>query len=163
MNRLRRHDRRGGTLGWVLVGLALVGLAAWAAWAAKGGERPAEAPVRQAAYETAVSAVQTEAWPETPREVIEAFWQAANEKDYARMTVLCPGSLEADYRKYYDQWTPSPARSVGPGQPVAGETGVTLYPVTIDFPGYEGKTVKMAVRTLEDGRLAIDGQHTVWW
>jgi hypothetical protein len=50
---------------------------------------------REEAFDQAVkSGAQLPAdWPPTPQALIEAFWQAASEKDYERLTVLCPGSL----------------------------------------------------------------------
>jgi hypothetical protein len=168
MDGKRMRNRLGGGSLWALAGAALLAAVVGVVWLAQSRQAPVEQSNlsrRQQAFNEAVSATPEpgEAWPQTPQAVIEAFWLAASRKDYARMTVLCPGSLEADYKKHYDKWTPSPARSIGSPRPVAGQAGVERYPVTIDFPGYAGKTVKMAVRKLDDGRPAIDGEHTIWW
>ncbi len=102
-------------------------------------------------------------WPATPQGVIEDFWSAASRKDYARMALLCPGSTQDDFRRYYEHWTPSPAKAVGRGAPHRSRPGVIVYPARLDFPFFANKTILMAVRRLEDERWIIDGQHTIWW
>jgi len=120
---------------------------------------------RNEAYHAAVQAgIEEEGtWPETPEALIREYWQAASQKNYDRLLVLCPGSLVNDFKKYYDLWTPSPAQSIGKPEPHPQHSTVTLYPVKVPFPGFPHKTIKMAVRKTEDGRYVIDGRNTIWW
>lgn len=109
-------------------------------------------------------------WPTTPEALVRAFWDAASKKQYERMALYCPGSLASDYKKYFDQWTPSPVKEFGaaphPGPQLrrAPDEGVRFYYARVAFPFFPNKTVKMAVPPpLEGSQLSIDGQKTVWW
>jgi len=120
---------------------------------------------RAQAYQVAMAKAEAEkdSWPGSPEELIAQFWEAASRKDYPRLVILSPGSLESDYRKYYDQWTPSASSSVGKPEPHPQISEVTMYPTKVSFPGFPNKTVKMAVRKAADGRHIIDGRNTIWW
>lgn len=120
---------------------------------------------REEAHKKALEAGAKEiaTWPKTPEALLRDFWNAASKKDYDRMQVLCPGSLKKDFATHYDRFTPSPAKSVGDAQPHPLNASIKLYPVTVSFPGFPEKTIKMAVDTLPDGRLVVDGQNTIWW
>lgn len=102
-------------------------------------------------------------WPKTESELLTGFWQAASRKDFAQLILYCPGAVEKDFRQHMEKWIPSEAKHIGPPEPHPRDPKVTLYPVTVDFPGYPNKTVKMAVTRMSDGLLGIDGQHTIWW
>jgi len=102
-------------------------------------------------------------FPKTPEAAITAFWQAASRKDYDRMQLLAPGSDKSDYAKYYDMFTPQPAKSVGKPEPHPANPKVQLYPAHVPFPGFPQKVVKMAVWKDEKGNYYIDGQNTIWW
>ena len=119
---------------------------------------------REKAYVEAVEVgtADKDTWPETPRELIVEFWEAASRKDFERLAILCPGSIEDDY-KMYEQWTPSPVQSIGKPESHPMKPNVTLYPVKVSFPEYPNKTIKMALTKLDDGRFVIDGQNTIWW
>jgi len=120
---------------------------------------------RIALYQEALQSgsAQAESWPDTPQALIEDFWAAASQRDYQRLVVLCPGARVEDFKPHYDKWAPNPAKAIGQPEPHPQADGVSLYPVKVPFPGYPNKTVKMAVNQLPDGRLVIDGQHTIWW
>jgi len=70
---------------------------------------------RKALHDRAVEEGRTERqdWADTPEKLIFDFWDAASRRDYDRLVLLAPGSKVEDFKKYYDQWTPSPAKSVG--------------------------------------------------
>ena len=102
-------------------------------------------------------------WPATPQAVVADFWSAAARKDWARILLLCPGTLESDFKPHFDKWTPEPPSSVGAAERHPIHKDVALYPVKINFPGYPNKTIKMAVRSAPDGRLIIDGENSIWW
>jgi type II secretory pathway pseudopilin PulG len=162
-DRLSRN-RRGRALVWLIAGIAGILLVVLGIGLKQQKEqREGSERAKAAAVAIEAGARQAPTWPATPQALIEEFWKAASAKDYARLMVLCPGSVEADFKRNYDQWTPSPARSIGPPEAHPRAQGVQLYPVKVDFPGYPGKTIKMAVAKLDDGRLAIDGQNTIWW
>lgn len=120
---------------------------------------------RTEAYRHAIAkgAAESTAWPATPEALIRDFWNAAARKDYDRMVLLCPGSVKSDFKTYYDQWTPSAATAIGAPQTHSADVAVHVYPVTVPFPGFPKKTIKMAVRRAGDGRLVIDGRYTIWW
>jgi len=120
---------------------------------------------RNNAYREAMreGAEESATWPTTPESLSRDFWNAAHRKDYDRMALLCPGSVKSDFKTHYDQWTPSPAAAVGAPETHPTDAAVSLYPVAVSFPGFPNKTVKMAVRRAEDGRLVIDGRRTIWW
>jgi hypothetical protein len=121
-------------------------------------------PKREMVYHQALAdAAKVGNWPATPEQLISDFWQAASQKNYERMALLCPGSLANDYKHYYDHWTPSPLRSLGQPAPSPKADGVLLYPARVDFPLFKNKTIKMAVRQLDTGRWIIDGRYTIWW
>jgi hypothetical protein len=79
------------------------------------------------------------------------------------MALLSPGSVPADFKTYYDKFTPSPPGSVGSPEPHPKVSGVTVYPVTVPFPWFPNKTLKMALSRTPDGRLVIDGRNSIWW
>lgn len=110
-----------------------------------------------------VGAKESATWPKTPEALLREFWKAASKKDYDRMQVLCPGSLKKDFATHYDRFTPGPAKKIGEAQPHPLNASIKLYPVTVSFPGFPEKTIKMAVDKLPDGRLVVDGQNTIWW
>lgn len=120
---------------------------------------------RRKIYQAAVTQGQSQAasWPGTPQDLITQFWLAASKRDYARMMVLCPGSKDTDYKRYYDTWTPSPASAIGPPEPHPRDRNIQLYPAHVAFPGFPQKVVKLAVTKTPDGRLVIDGAHSIWW
>ncbi len=43
------------------------------------------------------------------------------------------------------------------------DANVFIYPVTVPFPHFPNKTIKMAIRKSESGKLIIDGALTIWW
>ncbi len=120
---------------------------------------------RTEAFHKAIDSGRTDSadWPATPEALIREFWSAASRRNYHRLLALCPGSTVEDFKSYYDQWVPSPARAIGRPERYPRNPSVVLYPVTVDFPGFPSKTVKMALRKLDDGRLVIDGGATIWW
>lgn len=120
---------------------------------------------RQVAFEQAMAGGSklNQSWPATPQALVTDFWQAAHEKNYDRMVLLCPGSVRQEYEGYYGNFTPSPAKAVGAPGPHPLNPDIQLYPVTVSFPGFPEKTIKMAVVQAGDGRWVIDGQHTIWW
>lgn len=120
---------------------------------------------RVAAYVEAEAkgAALADQWPGTPEELIYDFWEAASRKDYERLVLLCPGAQEKDFKNHYETWTPSPATAIGTPEPHPAVQGVQVYPVRVPFPGFPNKTIKMALLQMEDGRLGINGQHTIWW
>lgn len=103
-----------------------------------------------------------EAWPQSQNAIVTDFWQAIHEKNWDVVTMYCPGSSKDDFFMY-DKWTPSPVKAIGQPEPHPEAPGVMLLPIKVDFPGYPNKTIKLATMHLQDGRLAIDGQHTIWW
>lgn len=102
------------------------------------------------------------AWPATEQELIHAFWEAVSQKDFDRVLLYAPGSTRDDF-KPLETFTPRPARAIGRPEPHPRHPDVTLWPTTVPFPMFPNKTVKMAIRTLDDGRLIIDGGNTIWW
>ncbi|CAN5361235.1 hypothetical protein BH09SUM1_BH09SUM1_18110 [soil metagenome] len=102
-------------------------------------------------------------WPATPEAVVKDFWKAASKKDYARLTVLCPGSQVSDFKAHYDSMTPGEATAVGAPQQHPTDKTVTLYPVTVPFPHFPKKTIKMAVTKTDAGKYVIDARNTIWW
>ncbi len=119
---------------------------------------------RERAWQDAIAkgAVQKDAWPRTPEALIREFWQSAARKDTDRLLVLCPGSIADDF-KLMERWTPSPATAIGAAARDPQNPSVVLYPVTVPFPNFPNKTIKMAIGRLRDGRLIVDGQKTIWW
>ena len=111
----------------------------------------------------AKGAAEKEIWPASPEALIREFWEAAHNKDYDKLLVLCPGSVKSDFVTYYDKWTPSPAKTIGKPEAHPIVKGVVLYPTAVSFPGYPNKTIKMAVARSNDGRLIIDGKNSIWW
>ncbi len=101
-------------------------------------------------------------WPATEQQLIHEFWKAVSEKNWDRVVALCPGGSKEDFIMY-DKWTPKPAKAIGPPQPHPVEPGVEVWPVKVPFPGFPNKTIKMAVLEMDNGRLGIDGSHTIWW
>lgn len=156
-----RRGSAGVKLAIAIVIAMLLGLAGFRFLA----PRPVSKADRAEAYRVAIETGQAErgTWPGSPEEVIREFWEAASRKDYARLKVLSPGSVESDFRTYYDRWTPSPAKSVGKPELHPQNAKITLYPTVVSFPGFSNKTVKMAVERAEDGRYIIDGRNTIWW
>ncbi len=156
--------RRGSTAMKLTIAVAVGLLLGWAGFRFFS-PRPVSREDRMEAYRVAIEAGQAErgTWPGSPEGVIREFWEAASRKDYARLKVLSPGSVESDFRTYYDRWTPSPAKSVGKPEPHPRNGKIALYPTVVSFPGFPNKTVKMAVKRAEDGRYIIDGRNTIWW
>lgn len=118
---------------------------------------------RVAAQHAATEAIERSSeWPATPEALIRAFWEAAAKGDYAACAKLSPGAVENDFR-FYKQWPPSPAKVIRAAEKHPKAPRVMVYPVTVDFPGFQDKTVKMAVVQGPGGRWVVDGQHTIWW
>ncbi|MBX3728679.1 MAG: hypothetical protein KF858_05805 [Candidatus Sumerlaeia bacterium] len=124
----------------------------------------AEIEERTAAYKLAVAKADelVPNWPANEQVLIVEFWRAVAAKDFDKACVLCPGSKPDDFAMFA-KWTPEAPKAIGRPGPHPTKPEVLLWPVTVPFPGFPNKTIKMAVRTMEDGRLAIDGQHTIWW
>jgi hypothetical protein len=101
-------------------------------------------------------------WPGTEQQLIMQFWTALANKDIERACVLCPGSKPDDFAMF-QKFTPQPATAIGHPEPHPQHPEVQLWPVTVPFPGFPKKTVKMAILRMDDGRLGINGQHTIWW
>ena len=119
---------------------------------------------RKRAVDKALEAMASETdWPQSPAELIREFWKAASRKDWARMALLCPGATAEEFKGYYDQWTPSPAKGVGAPQPHPDFPDTKLYPARVPFPRYPNKTIKMAVIESPAGRCVIHGGRTIWW
>ena len=104
-----------------------------------------------------------DAWPGTPEAVIAEFWESASQKDYERLTLLCPGTTAAEFKKYYDQYPPSSASAIGKPEPHPSIPEVKFYRTKVPFPGFPNKTLKMAVRQYDGQHWVIDGENTVWW
>ncbi len=124
---------------------------------------PSDEERSEAGKEAFESIAQEADWPETPADLIRDFWKAANQKDWTRLTVLCPGSTAGEFKGYYDQFTPSPAKGIGTPQPHPDHPDTKLFPVKVAFPGFPNKTIKMAVGKSPDGRWVIQGGRTIWW
>jgi len=101
-------------------------------------------------------------WPKTEDELIRGFWSAIIAGDVDKACLLCPGAKPDDFGMYM-KWRPSPPSAIGAPEPHPTQQGVQLRPVTLSFPGYPNKTVKMATMKTSDGRLGIDGRYTIWW
>ncbi len=101
-------------------------------------------------------------YPSTEQELIKQFWQSIVDADWKTTTMLCPGSQQKDFAMY-EKWKPGPIKSVGVAEPHQKAPGVQMWPISTSFPGFPEKTIKLAVRKTEDGRLIIDGSHTIWW
>ncbi len=137
--------------------------------ATKNNSQPAEVngvafEDRKKAYMEAEEkiAAMKETWPQTEEALIRAFWDAASRKDFDTCLLYCPGAVKSDF-SMFDQFTPSPAKSVGAPEPHPTEPNQMLIPVNVPFPGFPNKTIKMATMRMNDGRLAINGQYTIWW
>lgn len=101
-------------------------------------------------------------WPATEPELIRAFWEAVSLHDFDRMVLYAPGSVREDF-KALETFTPGGLRKVGRPEPHPRDPEITLWPAQVPFPMFPNKTVKMAIRRLDDGRLIIDGGKTIWW
>ncbi len=101
-----------------------------------------------------------EPWPANERQLVLRFWQAIAEGDLDTATILCPGSKADDFSTYM-QFRPRPATAVGNPEPHPTQPGVVLVPARVPFPGMPNKTIKLAILKIADGRLAIDGQHSI--
>ncbi len=131
-------------------------------------DKPQEAATpdkRAQAYNQAMEKghAQIATWPKTERELVLDFWGAVRRKDYERLTLLCPGSIADDYSPYCEKWTPEPPSAIGNPEANPSAPNFPLIPVKVSFPGFPNKTIKMALVRAQDGRLIIDGDHTIWW
>lgn len=136
----------------LVLALVVVGIVIVAHIVDQGEVGPENSNDREQAYDKAIETVSEQAdWPATPEALIREFWRSANKKDYEHMTVLCPDSRKEDYKTHYDEWTPSPAKSIGKQEQHPQNKNVVLYPVTISFPNMPDKMLKMAVRKAENG------------
>jgi hypothetical protein len=119
---------------------------------------------RKSAYEEAVAAgaAQAATWPKDEQQMAIRFWQDAAAKNWDQLLLYSPGATKDDFAIFM-QFPPQQPKAVGKPEPHPTAQGVTLWPVTVPFPGFPNKTVKMAFFRLPDGRLAVDGQNTIWW
>lgn len=126
-------------------------------------QKPADP--RQAIFEEALErgAREIKPWPATPEALIQAFWEAAHKHDYQRLILFCPGAEVSDFKFYYDHWTPSDKISIGQPSPHPKQKEVMVYPVTVPFPWFPHKIIKMGLTKAPDGRPIIAGRQTKWW
>lgn len=119
---------------------------------------------RTALYEKANEAAQQfPEWPQSKEDLIEEFWAGIQSGDIAKAVIYCPGSKESDFQPYL-QFPPAAAvQAIGNPHPHPDFPEVELTPVSIPFPGFPDKVIRMAFLTTDDGRIAVDGRYTIWW
>lgn len=160
----------------IVLAFAVLASAGYGAWHYLGSNGEG---TRQATYENLTqeefnerAALYTEAaqkgkelipdWPANEQELFTQFWTAIANHDMERALVLCPGAKADDFAMF-GKFTPKPPTAIGRPEPHPQHADIPLWPVTVPFPGYPNKTVKMAVARMDDGRIAVNGQHTIWW
>jgi hypothetical protein len=116
---------------------------------------------RTAAYMKVMASAATNPLPSSAEDVITKFWDAASKGDLDTMLRLCPGSMKTDFASFA-KYPPSPAKSIGKGEPHPTAKGVTVYAVTMSYGKSPDRTIKMAVKQTPDGHYMIDGLNTVW-
>ena len=105
---------------------------------------------------------QAATWPKTEQAMAADFWKAMVDKNMDQVLVLCPGSKKEDFGPYAF-FAPLSLGAIGAAEPHPNAPNVKIWPVKVNFQKFPNKTIKMAFFRLPDGRLAVDGQHTIWW
>jgi len=152
---------KGNKLGRAVGVAALLAAGYFGWWYYQGKETTTDrATVYKAAIET--GSKQATTWPKTEQELVATFWSAIAQQKLEQAVIYCPGSTASDY-KAYSYMAPGKDIKIGKPEPHPHAKGVQLWPFEASFRGYGAKTIKLAVAKLPDGRLAIDGQHSIWW
>jgi hypothetical protein len=178
---MKNNSTNGNGKGGILLTIGALGLLVVAGYGVLGGfsakpgqenAAPASQPSpdsynnreREQLYQASVkdSAVKIPDWPKTEQDLITRFWQEASRGNIDGAIVYTPGGKKSDFA-IFEKFRPQPAKAIGKPEPHPEAKHVTMWPVTVPFPGFPEKTVKMAIFRLEDGRLAIDGRYTIWW
>lgn len=164
---ITREKTAGTKWGWMVVALLALGGVAWYTGAVdsilhRGGRGSNSDRAEFYAQALAAGITQAATWPKSEADLLQAFWKCIAAKDYHQATIYCPGSKESDFGAYSAMPT-KPEIEIGKPEAHPRAAGVTLWPIKVTFAGYGPKTIKLAINRAPDGRLLIDGQHSIWW